>query len=293
MSHKSFIITGPTASGKSDFAHALARRIDGVIINCDSVQIYKGIENISASPFANGMPADIPYKLFSILSLFEHLSVVDYLELARAEYDAAIGDGKIPIFVGGTGFYIRAITDGISPMPEVSADARNRARDMVQDYPDAARELLKNADPEFSFTDPQRMARALEVFLSTERPLSEWQKIPRVGAIAPNACKVLINPHRDILRTRIAMRIPKMLDAGALDEARAAIDANWDTGRAIGADELVRFLRGEIDMDVACENWITRTNQYAKRQRTWFRNQLGANIEIGHVPTDKDLELII
>ncbi|MCL2369387.1 MAG: hypothetical protein FWC83_01795, partial [Alphaproteobacteria bacterium] len=251
-----------------------------------------GIENISASPFANGTPKDIDYRLFSILSLTEQLSVVDYLELAQKEYNDTISAGKTPIFVGGTGFYIRAITDGISPMPEIGADARTRARDMVAHYPDAARELLKNADPEFSFTDPQRMGRALEVFLETGRALSEWQKLPKRGAIAPDACKILINPHKDILIKRIAERIPLMIDGGAMIEARAVIDANWDTGRAIGADELVRFLKGEIDIKTATKNWIIRTNQYAKRQRTWFRNQFNADVEIGHVPTNDDLELI-
>ncbi len=290
MKIRSYIIAGPTASGKSDFAVALARKVGGVVINCDSVQIYKGIENISASPLAEKTDAVVPHKLFSILPLTEQISVADYLELARKEYNAAIQSGKPAIFVGGTGFYINAIMNGISPIPEISDDNRNRAREMVRDYPDAAKKLLLNADQKFDSFDPQRMARALEVFLETGRPLSEWQSLPRCGGVAPDALKILINPHKEILAARIAARIPLMIENGAMDEARAAIDSGWDTGRAIGASEAAKFIRGEITKSEMIQNWITRTNQYAKRQRTWFKHQFGADIEIGHIPTNGDLE---
>ena len=163
-----YIITGPTASGKSAFAHDLARKIGGTIINADSVQIYRGIENISASPFAGReITPDIdgvPYALFSILPLDKQISVGEYINLARAEYDKAIANGRKPIFVGGTGYYINAIINGISPMPEIDEDVRNRARKMVADDIDAARKMLP---AEFTATDPQRVARAVEVFLQT------------------------------------------------------------------------------------------------------------------------------
>ena len=157
-------------------------------------------------------------------------------------------------------------------------------------YPDSAKQLLLNADPKFDSFDPQRMARALEVFLETGRPLSEWQSLPRRGAVAPDAIKILINPHKEILAARIAARVPIMIARGALDEARAAIAVGWDTDRAIGASEAAKFIRGEITEQQMIQNWILRTNQYAKRQRTWFKHQFGADIEIGHIPTDKDLE---
>ncbi len=290
MTPSCYIITGPTASGKSDFACNLARKINGIIINCDSVQIYKGIENISASPLPEGLDKIVPHKLFSILPLAKQISVAEYLELARTEYNAAISSGKSVVFVGGTGFYINAILNGISPIPEISDDNRNRARAMVREYPDAAKKLLLNADPKFDSFDPQRMARALEVFLETGRPLSEWQSLPRRGEVAPNAVKILINPHKDILTARIAKRIPIMIDNGAMDEARAAITAKWDLNRAIGASEAAKFINGEITKHEMIQNWITRTNQYAKRQRTWFKHQFNADIEIGHIPTDQDLE---
>ena len=178
MKKSAIIITGPTASGKSDFAHKLALRINGAIINCDSVQIYRDIESISASPFAenkdNGFDEidGVPYKLFSILPLSEHISVVDYLNLAKKAMDEVIAMGKTPIFVGGSGYYINVLINGISAIPEISEENRKKARDMVKNYPDAVYKLLPS---DFVKTDPQRNARALEVFLETGTPLSEWQ----------------------------------------------------------------------------------------------------------------------
>ena len=290
MKHSSYIITGPTASGKSDFADRLAREIGGTIINCDSVQIYRGIENISASPFAGREIADeidgVPYKLFSILPLDKQISVADYLDMARRAYDAAVRAGRVPIFVGGTGYYINAIINGISPMPDIDDAVRRHARELVASDIDAARRMLP---PEFTATDPQRVARAVEVFLQTGRHITEFQNMPRTGAVAPDAYKILINPPLDALRRRIAARVPKMVSGGAIDEGRAVIDAKWDARRAIGAAQMVAYLRGEIDMDTCVQNWITKTNQYAKRQRTWFRTQFAADI----VLDNSDAKIIV
>lgn len=290
MKHSSYIITGPTASGKSDFAHRLACKIGGTIINCDSVQIYRGIENISASPFAGREIIDeidgVPYKLFSILPLDKQISVADYLNLARCEYDAAVRAGRTPIFVGGTGYYINAIINGISPMPDIDDVVRRRARELVASDIDAARRMLS---PEFTATDPQRVARGVEVFLQTGRHITEFQNMPRTGAVAPDAYKILINPPLDVLRDRIALRVPKMVSGGAAAEGRAVIDSGWDTRRAIGAAQIVAYLRGEIDMDACVQNWITKTNQYAKRQRTWFRTQFAADI----VLDNSDAKIIV
>ena len=277
----SYIIAGPTASGKSDFAHNLAKQVKGFIINCDSVQIYRGIENISASPFA-GMPITdeiegVPYRLFSILSLDKQISVVDYLYMAKKEYNNAKNSGYTPIFVGGTGYYINAIINGISPMPEVSKAARDKARDLVAKDLETARTLLPS---DFKAKDPQRVARALEVFFETGKHITYWQSLSRSGAIEPTPHKILINPPLEVLHKRIAARIPKMLGGGAIAEAQAVIDSGWNENRAIGATQLCSFLRGEITQEDCIKNWITKTNQYAKRQRTWFRTQFSADEEI-------------
>lgn len=294
MNTNAYIITGPTASGKSDFAHELARQTNGVIINCDSVQIYRGIEAISASPFAGRDSFDeidgVPYRLFSILPLTEQISVSDYLRLARAEYDGAIAAGRTPIFVGGTGYYINALINGISPMPDVSDENRVRARELVARDLTAARALLPD---DFSATDPQRVARAVEVFFETGRHITEFQNMPRISAVVPNAKRVLVNPDSAVLRERIAARIPLMLSSGALAEGQSVIDSGWDENRAIGASQLCKFIRGEITESECIENWITRTNQYAKRQRTWFRTQYNPDITIDHCPTTDDVAILL
>ncbi len=280
----SYLVVGPTASGKSDFAHRLAKKIGAVIINCDSVQVYRGIENISASPFAGRDITDeidgVPYKLFSILPLSEQISVADYLDLARHEYSAARCAGRPAIFVGGTGYYANAILNGISPMPDIDAATRRRARDMVEHDIDAARKLLPT---DFGATDPQRVARAVEVFLQTGHHLAEFQNAPRMGAVAGDARKILINPPVEILRARIAARISEMISGGAIVEAENIISNNLDASRAIGAVQLCRYLRGEVSRDACVQDWTTKTNQYAKRQRTWFRTQFAADIEITDV----------
>ncbi len=295
MKHRAYIIAGPTASGKSDFAHRLARRIGGTIINCDSVQIYRGIENIAASPFAAREITDnidgVPYRLFSVLPLTEQISVADYLNLARTEFETAIGAGRTPIFVGGTGYYINALINGISPMPDVSDASRHRARELVWGVPDVARRLLPT---DFTATDPQRVARALEVFFETGRHITEFQNMPRIGAVAPDAYRVLISPDSALLRERIALRIPEMLSGGARAEAQLVINSGWDENRAIGTSQLCRFIRGEISESECVQNWITKTNQYAKRQRTWFRTQYKSDIIINCAGgTDADIDAII
>jgi len=298
MKTHDYIITGPTASGKSGFADRLARRVNGVIINCDSVQIYRGIENISASPFAENTNQietknlnGVPYKLFSVLPLSTQQSVSDYLNLARTEYDNAKRAGRSAIFVGGTGYYVNALLNGISQIPNVSTQSRIKARELVVRDIESARKMLP---AEFTATDPQRVARALEVFFETGTHITEYQKMARTGAVLPaDTIKILINPDSQILRERIAARIPEMLSGGAVIEARNIIENNLNPTRAIGAVQLVDYLNGKIDKDTAIQNWITKTNQYAKRQRTWFRTQFNPDITIDNVPTDQDIELVL
>lgn len=293
MKYDSIIIAGPTASGKSGFAHELARTVNGAIINADSVQIYRGIENISASPFVGGKCDEIdgvPYKLFSVFDLNTHISVADYLTLAKNAYDEVVAMGKTAIFVGGTGYYINAIINGISNIPEIDENVRVRAREMVANDIDSVRKMLPD---DFSATDPQRVARALEVFLQTGIHLTEWQKNPRDGAIIKNPLKILIMPEREILLERISARIPEMITGGAIDEGRYIIENNLDASRAIGAVQICDMLNGKISEKDAIENWTVKTNQYAKRQRTWFNGQYNADVEIKNVPNADDLERVI
>ena len=283
-----YIIAGPTASGKSEFAHKLALAVHGAIINCDSVQIYRGIENISASPFAGRDIADeidgVPSRLFSILPLSEQISVADYIKLARHEYDVARASGYVPIFVGGTGYYINGLVNGIAEIPEISPENRARAREMVARDLDSARSKVATT----GVTDSQRVARALEVLLQTGHQITEWWNEPRTGAITPTPYKILINPPLKVLHERIAARIPEMLSGGAQREAEYIIKNHLNPNRAIGAVQLCDYITGKITRDAAIENWITKTNQYAKRQRTWFKTQFTPDITINHIPDDDD-----
>ncbi|MDR1027481.1 MAG: hypothetical protein LBL46_03640 [Rickettsiales bacterium] len=286
MVKKSYIIGGPTASGKSGFAHLLAKKIGGTIINADSVQAYRGIENMSASPFAGKDPATeeidgVPYKLFSIFDLENQISVAQYMARAKEEYEKA----DIPIFVGGSGYYIEAMIYGLSPIPDISFEARERARRMITETPGAARNLV-----DFEFRDPHRMARALEVFLQTGRPLSDYKNLPRTGGIGLTPKRILIMPPNDLLEDKIKDRLPEMLAGGALEEARKYIDKPF---RAIGIDELGKFIRGELTEEEAIENWARRTIQYAKHQRTWFRNKYEPQLTIMHFPTEQDLSDVL
>lgn len=293
MKTNSYIVTGPTASGKSEFAHRLALATGATIINCDSVQIYRGIDTIGASPFAGRDITPeidgVPYRLFSVLDLDRQISVSEYMQMAGREYDAARRAGRAVIFVGGTGYYINAILHGMSPMPDIDAATRARAREMVALDINAARAMLP---PDFMPTDTQRVARAVEVFLQTGHHITEFQSMPRTGAIAPTARRILINPPLDVARARIAARVQEMMAHGALDDARRIIDSGWDARRAIGAPQLCAYIRGEISRDECIREWITKTNQYAKRQRTWFRTQFDADFEFESAAS-ADINMVI
>jgi tRNA dimethylallyltransferase len=174
--------------------------------------------------------------------------------------------------------------NGIAEIPEISPGNRVRAREMVARDLDSACAMVATT----GVTDAQRVARALEVFLQTGRQITEWWNEPRVGAITPTPYKILINPPLNVLHERIAARIPKMLSGGAQREAEYIIKNNLNPNRAIGAVQLCDYITGKIARDAAIENWITKTNQYAKRQRTWFKTQFAPDITINHIPDDDD-----
>jgi tRNA dimethylallyltransferase len=146
---------------------------------------------------------------------------------------------------------------------------------------------------DFVLTDPQRTARALEVFLETGTPLSQWQKLPRRGALIPDAYKILILPDKDLLLNRIIKRIPEMISGTALEEGKYIIENNLEEDRAIGTSQICKMLRGEISRDEAIDDWILKTKQYSKRQRTWYKTQFLPDCKILHVPDDADLEYVI
>ncbi|MCL2629506.1 MAG: tRNA (adenosine(37)-N6)-dimethylallyltransferase MiaA [Alphaproteobacteria bacterium] len=277
MIKKSFIISGPTASGKSDFAHEIALRLGGTIINADSVQIYRGIETLSASP----KPAD-NYRLYSIIDPDEKMSAGLYAELAAKEYDLA----TTPIFVGGTGFYLKALTSGFSKLPTISNETRTAARAVLNKYQE-----LKKYDPAMADklhpNDAQRISRALEVFMETGKPMSEWQNAPLQPALPYTPTKIAIIPPREELLERAAQRREQMLAGGAIEEVRRLI--NFDI-QANGFMEIKKWINGEISKEEMLKLWEISDAQYIKRQMTWLRHKFGADITIDHIPASKDID---
>lgn len=275
------VVTGPTASGKSALALAFARLRSGCVINADAMQTYDAFPILTAQPTAEERAA-VPHVLYGVLPLSQNLSAGRWSTMASAEIERCQAAGQMPILCGGSGLYIRTLMQGISPVPEVPAEIRERGNAEWESMGSAAfRARLAERDPEIVAVlkpaDRQRHVRAWEVLEATGRPLSVWQK--GEGTPAPwRFVTVLLAPERPWLRARIELRFDQMLAAGVLGEVRAVFDSrpdpNWLGLKAHGAPEFFRHFRGELSIDYARRQAIDHTRQYAKRQMTWFRHQL-------------------
>ncbi len=273
------LIAGPTASGKSALALAIAERHNGTVINADSAQVYRDLRVLSARPSAEE-EARAPHRLFGHVDGAEDHNAARWANEARAEIAAAHDAGRLPILVGGTGLYLRTLLDGIAPVPEIDPAIRAEVRALPVGEAHAA---LAVADPaaaaRLNPADTTRVARALEVVRSTGRTLADWQAT-RIGGIGGDIAllPMILLPPRDWLHQRCDRRLAMMFDEGAVEEVRALI-ARGDMApdapvmRAIGVREIAAMLGGEIDREAALEAARTATRQYAKRQYTWFRNQ--------------------
>ncbi|MCS0503836.1 tRNA (adenosine(37)-N6)-dimethylallyltransferase MiaA [Ancylobacter mangrovi] len=279
---RAVLIAGPTASGKSALALALAERSGGVVINADSMQVYRDLRIISARP-TREEEARAPHRLYGHVDGAQDYSVAHWLEDARREIAAAWEAGRLPILIGGTGLYFKALTQGLSPMPPVPPEIRARVRGLGEDA-GRLHARLAALDPASAErlrpSDTQRLMRALEVFEATGRPLVEWQK--ERGAAPPlreeETARLFLATDRTALRERIAGRFHAMMAAGALEEV-AALDArrlpeDRTILKAHGVPWLRRHLAGEIGLEEAIAGGILDTRRYAKRQDTWFRHQL-------------------
>jgi tRNA dimethylallyltransferase len=276
------VLYGPTASGKSAAALALAERLDGTIINADSLQVYSELRILTARPDA-AAEARAPHSLYGVLPAADAGSVAWWRAEALNEIHAAHADGRRAILVGGTGMYIKALIEGLSPAPPSNAEARARATALHATLGGVAfRDALAGRDPPMAARlmagDRQRLIRAWEVVESTGTPLSTWQAMPRAPGHTLSFTLIGVLPPREALYARIDRRFQAMLDDGALDEARAfdrlglshALPAN----KALGLRELRRHLAGEIDLATAAALAKQATRNYAKRQMTWFRHQM-------------------
>ena len=276
------LIAGPTASGKSALGVKLAQGLDGVVINADSMQVYRDLRIITARPTPEE-EAEAPHRLYGHVDAAVNFSVGRYVADANRVLQDIQGR-KLPIFVGGTGLYFKALTEGLSDMPPVPEEVREQVRRESEglETPELHR-LLSQRDPETARTlrpsDRLRVQRALEVFAATGRPLVSFHGARQPGPLADvPVIKLFLAPERDELRRRIDARFLTMMDKGALDEVRALGERNLDpmlpAMRAHGVPGLLAHLRGEIPLDEAIARGQGDTRRYAKRQFTWFRHQL-------------------
>ncbi|MBN8942531.1 MAG: tRNA (adenosine(37)-N6)-dimethylallyltransferase MiaA [Rhizobiales bacterium] len=281
---KAVLIAGPTASGKSALALALAKRFGGVVINADSMQVYRDLQIITARPSTEEMAA-APHRLYGTVDGQVNFSVGRWIEAALAEIATAEAAGLLPILIGGTGLYFKALTQGISDIPPVPDEIRQRLRAEAEGLPaPVLHQRLAALDPvtaaKLRPNDPQRTLRALEVFVATGRPLADWQQDGRGAPALPiqQCAAMFLSVEREPLRRRIDERFVAMMAAGALDEvarlASRGLDPALPVMRAHGVPGLIAHLAGEMSLTEAIAKGQRDTRAYAKRQETWFRHQM-------------------
>ena len=274
------IVAGPTASGKSALAVAIAERLRGTIVNTDSMQVYRELRVLTARPTVEE-EARVPHSLYGIRAAAEAGSVAWWREHALAAMDEARASGRLPILTGGSGMYFAALTDGLADIPDPGAEARAEARRLLADRGSAALHAsLAHVDPATAARlkpeDSQRIARAWEVWRGTGMGLAAWQN--RRSAPAPwRFTAIRLDPPRDALRAAIALRYEAMMRDGALEEVRDLMELNLDPSlpamRAHGVPELSAYLRGTLSLEEAGRRTELVTGQYTKRQATWFRHR--------------------
>ena len=277
------LVGGPTASGKSALALDLAEALDGVVVNADSMQVYRDLSVVTARPGPDDL-ARAPHRLYGTVDGSERCSAAQWREMAVAEIEAVHAQGRLPIVAGGTGLYLRALTDGLSDIPDVpeSVRAEAMARHAKLGGP-AFHAALAERDPVMAERlnpgDSQRLVRAWEVLEATARSLAEWQAEPVSGP--PPGYRFLtlvLVPPREPLYAACDRRFASMMGAGAVEEVRALLARRLDPAlpimKVLGVPEIGRFLAGEIDRDTAIAQAQQATRRYAKRQLTWFRNQV-------------------
>lgn len=278
------LITGPTASGKSALALRLAREHRGVVINADSMQVYDTLQVLTARPSLDEMEG-IPHHLYGHVPANALYSTGDWLRDVTSLLHEVKEQGLLPVIVGGTGLYFKALTGGLSDMPAIPPGIRGGYRQRLLD--DGSFDLyreLERRDPEMAATlmptDGQRIVRALEVLEATGRSIRSFQSATGPMIVNPDrARKIVVLPERSVLHDRINRRFAGMMQTGAVDEVRALLalelPADSTAMKAIGVSQIAEMLAGRMPEDEVIEKAAAATRQYAKRQMTWFRNQMG------------------
>ena len=287
------IIGGPTASGKSSLAVALARTYDGTVINADSLQIYRDLGILTAQPSPDDL-ALAPHDLYAIADANDRYDAMRWRESAVTAIAASHAKSRLPVIVGGTGFYLKALLEGMSPIPEIDATWRHQAQDFYDTHglaalADEVRRLDPHGAASIDTDNPQRLMRSYEVALATGKPLSYWQAQPKTGA--PEGLRfftIVIDPPREHLHRNAQLRIGQMQDAGMDVQvadfknriARGEVDADAPLTHACGYRPLADYIDGLCTREQALELMLIDTRQYAKRQQTWFKNQITGDLRI-------------
>jgi tRNA dimethylallyltransferase len=280
---RAVLIAGPTASGKSALAVEVAESLGGVIVNADSMQVYRDLRVITARPTPDD-EARTPHKLYGFVDAAENYSVGRWCRDVEEALTEIGNQGRVPILVGGTGLYFKALTSGLAAVPSIPADVRASVRERLQNEgaPALHAELMR-LDPataqRITANDRSRISRALEVVLATGRALSDWHREGLPPLIdSSRAVKVFITCERKELVRRIEARFDAMIKSTALDEVRQLagrkLDPTLPAMKAHGVPWLIRHLNGEISREEAIAGAVMDTRRYAKRQLTWFRNQM-------------------
>ena len=282
---EALLIAGPTASGKSALAMRLAERLGGMVINADSMQVYADLRILTARPSV----ADerrVPHALYGTVDGASTHSVSLWLRDVARELDAARETGRLPILVGGSGLYLKALTQGLSDIPQVPDDVRAATRQWAQTLtpPELHAELLRR-DPQTAAglrpTDPQRLIRALEVHAATGRSLISFQEAQQAPHLRVEACTAItLDVPRSTLREAVERRLDRMIEDGALAEVAAlaarGLSSDLPIMRALGVAPLLQHLGGTLSLDAAVADAKAQSRRYLKRQDTFFRTQLGA-----------------
>lgn len=279
------LIAGPTASGKSALALEIARLVNGSVVNADSMQVYSVLSVLTARPGADEL-ATAPHFLYGHVDPATNYSAGRWVADVRKLRDEGVFDERRPIFAGGTGLYFRALSEGLSEMPDIPRSVRDRWRyRLLEEGSSRLHALLMREDPKAAAllraSDGQRIVRALEVLQASGRSILDWQAERGRPLIDRRTAKhVVIEADRVTLVERIDRRFDRMLDDGALREVEALLALDLDPElpamKAIGVRELQSAIAGVLPFDMAIERAKIATRQYAKRQATWFRHQSGS-----------------
>ena len=278
------VISGPTGIGKSNLAISLAKKINGVIINADSMQIYKELKIISSQPSDRDKKI-ISHELYGIKSIYQKFSVMDWLELVEEKLDVIFNKNKIPIIVGGTGLYIKSAINGISKIPKVDNEVFEKCSKLFEKIGILEfRKLVEEVDKDFTekHIDKQRLIRAYSVYLQTGKAISEWHKSSNISKIYNTFFSILLEQDREKNYQNCENRFEEFINKGAIAEVKFLKDKNFDRSlpgfKCLGVNWILKYLEKEITLEEAILLSKRDTRRYIKRQLTWFRHNFNPDL---------------